>query len=135
MAVEMKIKGLMIDPVTDSPIVVLKNADEDKVLPIWIGVFEADAIAKRLEKIPNPRPYTHDLLNSLIDALGARLTRVRIHDLRQGTFYAELEFDHGGNALTIDSRPSDAMALALRAGAPIFVEPIVLEKSSSPGAW
>ena len=132
MAIEMKIKGLMFDPVTDMPIVVLKDSDEQHVLPIWIGIFEADAIAKQLEDVENPRPYTHDLLKNTVDALHATLEKVTVNDLRQSTFYAELHFKQGDEVIVVDSRPSDAMALALRAKAPIFVEEIVLEKSSSP---
>ncbi len=132
MSVHMKIKGLMVDPVTDMPIVILKNAEEDKVLPIWVGVFEANAIATQLEDAPAPRPMTHDLLKNLVECLGARVERVVISDLRDSTFYAEIHLERQGEQLTVDARPSDAMALALRSDAPIFVEPIVLEKSTSP---
>lgn len=133
MSVEMKIKGLMIDPVSQMPIVILKNLSADEVLPIWVGVFEANAIATQLEKIVSPRPMTHDLLRSTIEELGGRIDRVVITDLRDATFYATLHLERDGQKVEVDARPSDAMALALRCDAPIFVEEAVLEKSSGPG--
>lgn len=133
MSVEMKIKGLMIDPVSQMPIVILKNLSADEVLPIWVGVFEANAIATQLEKIVSPRPMTHDLLRSTIEELGGRIDRVVITDLRDATFYATLHLERDGQKVEVDARPSDAMALALRCEAPIFVEESVLEKSSGPG--
>jgi len=135
MPVEMKIKGLMIDPVSQMPIIILKNDSGDAVLPIWVGIFEANAIAMQLENVASPRPMTHDLLKNVIEGLRARIARVVITDLRENTFYATILLDlNGGDPLSIDSRPSDAMALALRAGAPIFVEQSVLDKSASPDA-
>ena len=131
MPVEMKIKGLMIDPVSNMPIIILKNATGESVLPIWVGIFEANAIAVRLEKIVSPRPMTHDLLRNVIEELRARIERIVITDLRDNTFFASILLNCDGRHLTIDARPSDAMALALRAEAPIFVEEAVLEKSSS----
>jgi bifunctional DNase/RNase len=133
MAVEMQIKGLMIDPVSNMPIIVLRDASGDSVLPIWVGIFEANAIAMQLEKIVSPRPMTHDLLRSAIETLRARVDRVVITDLRENTFFALIHLLRGDEQLAIDARPSDAMALALRANAPIFVEDRVLEKSSSGG--
>jgi len=133
MSVEMKIQGLMIDPVSQMPIVILKNSAGDSVLPIWVGVFEANAIATQLEKIVSPRPMTHDLLRAAIDQLGGSIERIVITDLREATFYATLHLDRKGEKVEVDSRPSDAMALALRCDAPIFVEEVVLEKSSRPG--
>jgi len=129
----MKIQGLLIDPVSQMPIVILKNSSEDRVLPIWVGVFEANAIAMQLEKILSPRPMTHDLLCSTIEQLGGSIERIVITDLRDATFYAILHLDLKGKKFEVDARPSDAMALALRCDAPIFVEESVLEKSSKPG--
>jgi hypothetical protein len=131
MSVEMKIKGLMIDPVTKMPIIVLKDAEGNSVLPIWVGIFEANAIAMQLENVVSPRPMTHDLLKSVIDGLQASVTRVVITDLKNNTFFALIHLNRGGEDQTVDARPSDAMALALRAGAPIFVQQHVLDKSSS----
>ncbi len=133
MSVQMKIQGLMIDPVSQMPIVILKNSSEDRVLPIWVGVFEANAIAMQLEKILSPRPMTHDLLCDTIERLGGSIERIVITDLRDATFYAILHLDLKGKKVEVDARPSDAMALALRCEAPIFVEESVLEKSSKPG--
>ena len=133
MSVQMKIKGLMIDPVSNMPIIILKNSGGDSVLPIWVGIFEANAIAMQLENIVSPRPMTHDLLKNVIDGLEARIERVVITDLRDNTFFAKIFLDAKSSALQIDARPSDAMALALRAGVPIFVEQEVLDKSSSNG--
>lgn len=130
MPVEMKIQGLMIDPVTQMPIIILKNSGGDTVLPIWVGIFEANAIAMRLENVQSPRPMTHDLLKNVIEGLKVAVERVVITDLKENTFFALIHLRRNGEALTIDARPSDAMALALRAGAPIFVEPLVLEKST-----
>jgi bifunctional DNase/RNase len=134
MTVEMKIKGLMIDPVSNMPIIILKNEAGDSVLPIWVGIFEANAIAMQLESVVSPRPMTHDLLKNVIEGLQAKIARVVINDLRDNTFFANIFLDRNGDDLCIDSRPSDAMALALRADAPIFVEQTVLEKSASPEA-
>ena len=133
MSVQMKIKGLMIDPVSNMPIIILKNSASEAVLPIWVGIFEANAIATQLEEIVSPRPMTHDLLKNVIDGLQAKIQRVVITDLRENTFFAEIHLDREGEVLLVDSRPSDAMALALRAAVPIFVEQSVLDKSSAPG--
>lgn len=131
MPVQMTIKGLMIDPVSNMPIIILKNDDGDAVLPIWVGIFEANAIAMQLENIVSPRPMTHDLLRNVIDELRATIRRVVITDLRENTFFARILLDRNGESYSIDSRPSDAMALALRAKAPIFVDQEVLDKSSA----
>lgn len=133
MSVQMKIKGLMIDPVSNMPIIVLKDSEGDQVLPIWVGVFEANAIATQLEKIDSPRPMTHDLLNNVISGLDAKIERVVITDLQDNTFFAIIHLLSNGSPLTIDARPSDAMALALRADVPIFVEAVVLDKSTATG--
>jgi bifunctional DNase/RNase len=130
MPVEMKIKGLMIDPVSNMPIIILKDSSGDVVLPIWVGVFEANAIATQLEKIVSPRPMTHDLLRNVIEGLQGRVDRVVITDLKDNTFFALIHVTRNGHPLAIDARPSDAMALALRSQAPILVEETVLEKSS-----
>jgi bifunctional DNase/RNase len=132
MPVEMKIKGLMIDPVSSMPIIVLRAPDGEAVLPIWVGLFEANAIATQLEEIESPRPMTHDLLKNVIVTLDAQISRIVIHDLRENTFFATIFLRRNGAEIGVDSRPSDAMALALRAQAPIFVEQAVLDKSSSP---
>ena len=134
MSVEMKIKGLMIDPVSNMPIIILKNEGGDAVLPIWVGIFEANAIAMQLESVVSPRPMTHDLLKNVIEGLHATISRVVITELKDNTFFANIDLERNGDRLSIDSRPSDAMALALRAGAPIYVERSVLEKSASPEA-
>jgi bifunctional DNase/RNase len=131
MSMEMKIKGLMIDPVSNMPIIILKNSSGESVLPIWVGIFEANAIAMQLEEVISPRPMTHDLLKNVIEGLQAQVTRVVITDLKENTFFATIHLDRDGRDFTIDSRPSDAMALALRASAPIFVERQVLDKSEN----
>ena len=133
MPVRMKIKGLMIDPVSNMPIIILKDPEGVHVLPIWVGIFEANAIAMQLEKIVSPRPMTHDLLRNVIESLEARVDRVVITDLKDNTFFALIHLDRNGQHLAIDARPSDAMALALRSEVPIFVEPGVLERSSVTG--
>jgi bifunctional DNase/RNase len=122
----------MFDPVSNMPIIVLKDADGASVLPIWVGIFEANAIAMQLESVASPRPMTHDLLKNVIDRLEFRVERIEITDLRDNTFYALIHLRRNGQPVEIDARPSDAMALALRAGAPIFVHQAVLEKSANP---
>ena len=131
MSVQMNIQGLMIDPVSQMPIIVLKDSSGESVLPIWVGIFEANAIAMQMENVVSPRPMTHDLLKSVIEGLKARIDRIVITDLRDNTFFASIHLENAGESLSIDSRPSDAMALALRAGAPIFVDREVLEKSTA----
>ena len=133
MTVEMKVKGLMWDPVSRMPIVILKTQEGESVLPIFVGLFEANAIAQQLDGSLSPRPMTHDLLGNLIDALKGRVERVVITDLRDNTFFAIIHLERNGEKLAIDARPSDAMALALRVKVPIFVEDAVLERSSASG--
>ena len=131
MEVEMKIRGLMMDPVTNMPIVILRDEDGQRALPIWVGPVEANAIALQIENVAPPRPMTHDLLRNLLHELGAQLVRVVIADLRESTFYAYLELRRGEETLFVDARPSDALALSLRTKAPIFVDNLVLESAKS----
>jgi len=133
MQVEMQIKGLMVDPVTNMPIVILKDASESRVLPIWVGIFEANAIALEVEEIATPRPMTHDLLRDLLQALGAKVEKVVVTDLRDNTYYALLHLQVGDSPIVVDARPSDALALALRTQAPIFVEEAVLNSADTEG--
>jgi len=129
--VSMSIKGLMLDPVSNSPIVVLKDEEEKFFLPIWVGIFEANAIALQLENITTPRPMTHDLLRNMINELDAQVTRVVINDLRDATFFAQIRVLVGGKTLEVDARPSDAIALALRTEAPIYVAQSVLDQAQT----
>jgi bifunctional DNase/RNase len=131
MLIEMKVSGLTIDPITNTPIVILKDMQESKAIPIWIGLFEASAIATELEKIVFSRPMTHDLLNECLKTLNVTVNKVEIIDIRNNTFYANIYLVSEGQNFTIDARPSDAIALALRAHAPIFVDDGVIEKSRS----
>ena len=131
MQVEMKIKGLMVDPVTNMPIVILKDESDDRVLPIWVGIFEANAIALRIEDIETPRPMTHDLLRNLLESLQASVEKVVVTDLKDNTYFAQIHLQVDGSARQVDARPSDAIALALRAEAPIYVEQEVLDQSSA----
>lgn len=126
MEIEMKIRGLMVDPSTNAPIVILKDVQGDTVLPIWVGLYEANAIALEVEKSTTPRPMTHDLLKNLVHGLNATVQRVVVTELKNDTFYAVLWLEQDGESITIDCRPSDALALALRADCPIFVEEDVL---------
>ena len=126
MDVEMRIRGLMMDPNTNMPIVVLKDVGSDTVLPIWVGIYEANAIAIEIEKLAAPRPMTHDLTKNLIHYMNGSLDRVVITELKDDTFYAVLWLTHQGEVVTVDARPSDAIALALRADCPIYVaEPVL----------
>ena len=127
--VEMQIRGLMMDPVTNMPIVVLKDIASDAVLPIWVGIFEANAIALELEKTATPRPMTHDLLRNMVRGLNGRINKVVVSEMRQDTFYAVVWMEQGGEMVTLDARPSDAIALALRSDCPIYVAQDVLERS------
>jgi len=129
--VPMSIKGLMLDPVSNSPIVVLKDDAEKFFLPIWVGIFEANAIALQLENVSTPRPMTHDLLRNMISELDARVTRVVINDLRDSTFFAQIRVIIGDRTLELDARPSDAIALALRVEAPIYVAQSVLDQAQT----
>ena len=129
--VPMLIKGLMLDPVSNSPIVVLKDEEEKFFLPIWVGIFEANAIALQLENVTTPRPMTHDLLKNMIGELEGRVMRIVINDLRDSTFFAQVSVLTGGKTLEVDARPSDAIALALRTEAPIFVAQAVLDQAQT----
>jgi len=129
--VPMTIKGLMLDPVSNSPIVVLKDEEEKFFLPIWVGIFEANAIALQLENVATPRPMTHDLLKNMIGELEGRVSRIVINDLRDSTFFAQIRILSGGKTLEVDARPSDAIALALRTEAPIFVAQTVLDQAQT----
>jgi bifunctional DNase/RNase len=131
MAVEMKIKGLMWDPVSRMPIVILKSSDGTDLLPIFVGLAEANAIAQQLEGSISPRPMTHDLLGNVIESLQATVRKVVITELKDNTFFALIHMSRGGDGLAIDARPSDAMALALRVKVPIYVEEAVLARSSA----
>ncbi len=126
MPVRMLIKGLMMDPVTNMPILVLRDEAGERTLPIWIGMFEAHAVAMQLENSSATRPMTHDLINHLIAALGGTVTEVHITDVRDGTFYAMIYLAANGDLMAVDARPSDALALALRTRAPVFVAEHVL---------
>ena len=127
----MEIKGLMLDPASNVPIVILRDTQSQLFLPIWIGVFEANAIALRIEGVDPPRPMTHDLLRLVLDQLGAAVEKIVISDLRESTFFALIHLRHGDDSVTVDARPSDAIALALRASAPIFVLRSVLDKAQA----
>jgi len=125
----MRISGLMLDPTTNMPIIVLKEVENDSVLPIWVGVFEANAIALEIEKVSPPRPMTHDLLRNLLLGLETHVQKVVVSELRDDTFYALIWLERNGEMMSIDSRPSDALALALRVDCPIFVDEEVLKSS------
>jgi uncharacterized protein len=131
MQIEMTIKGLMVDPITNSPIVILRDKDGQKVLPIWVGIFEANAIALQIENISTPRPMTHDLLRNVIQDLKASVQKVVVCDLQENRFYALIYLALDGDTVAIDARPSDAIALALRTRAPIFVEDTVLDNAKT----
>ena len=127
MEVEMQINGLMIDPVTNMPIVILKDKTGKKILPIWVGVFEANAIVLQIENVATPRPMTHDLITNMLNQFDAGVERVVVSELRDNTFYAMIYLERNGETMAIDARPSDAIAVALRTKAPIFVEEVVVE--------
>ena len=127
--VEMQIRGLMIDPLTNMPVVVLKDVASDAVLPIWVGIFEANAIAMELEKTAMPRPMTHDLLRNLVRGLNAVVQKVVVSDLRDETYYAVIWMEQEGETVAIDARPSDAIALALRWDCPIYASRAVLDNA------
>ena len=129
--VPMSIKGLMLDPVSNSPIVVLKDEEEKFFLPIWVGIFEANAIALQIENIATPRPMTHDLLRNVIHDLKASVQKIVVCDLQENTFYALIYLGLNGDTVAIDARPSDAIALALRTRAPIFVEDTVIDNAKT----
>lgn len=131
MLIEMTIKGLMVDPITNTPIVILRDEDGMRVLPIWVGIFEANAIALQIENVTSPRPLTHDLLRNVLEDLKATVDRIVICDLQDSTFYSLVYLTRSGDTLAIDARPSDAIALALRTRAPIFVEESVIERAKT----
>ncbi|UCD84011.1 MAG: bifunctional nuclease family protein [Deltaproteobacteria bacterium] len=129
MLLEMTVKGLTIDPLTSTPIVILKDAEGKNAVPIWIGLMEASAIATELEKIQLSRPMTHDLMRNILESLDAKVMKIVINDLKDNTFYALIHILIASQELVIDSRPSDAIALALRTGSPIMVDKKVIDKS------
>ena len=131
MLIEMTIKGLMVDPITNLPIVILKDTAGDRVLPIWVGIFEANAIALQIENIATPRPMTHDLLRNVIADLDGRVDRIVVSDLKENTFYAVIHLTVRGEPLAIDARPSDAIALALRTHSPILVDEQVIDNAKT----
>ena len=125
----MKIRGLMMDPVTNMPIVILKDINGNTVLPIWVGIYEANAIALEIEKVSTPRPMNHDLIKSLLLGLNTGVRKVVVNELKEDTFYALIWLEREGELISVDSRPSDALALALRLDCPIFVDDVVLKSS------
>lgn len=131
MEVEMKIRGLMMDPVTNMPIVVLKDVGGETVLPIWVGVYEANAIALEIEKVTTPRPMTHDLIKNLLIGFDAHVHKIVVSELREDTFFAVIWMERDGKVMSVDSRPSDALALALRLDCPIYVDEEVLKSAKS----
>jgi len=134
MEVEMKIRGLMMDPVTNMPIVVLKDIAGNAILPIWVGIYEANAIALEIEKVSTPRPMTHDLIKTLLLGLGTGIRKVVVSELKDDTFYAVIWLEKAGELISVDSRPSDALALALRLDCPIYVDETVLKSSKASSA-
>ncbi len=134
MEVEMKIRGLMMDPVTNMPIVILKDVSSSTILPIWVGIYEANAIALEIERVATPRPMTHDLIKHLLTGLETGVRKVVVSELKDDTFYAVIWLEKNGELISVDSRPSDALAVALRLDCPIYVDDSVLKasKASSP---
>ena len=131
MQIEMTIKGLMVDPVTNMPIIILRDEAGDRVLPIWVGIFEANAIALQIENVATPRPMTHDLLRNVIQDLDGTVQKVVVSELKENTFFAVIHLSVRGEAVLIDARPSDAIALALRTKAPIYVEEDVIDNAKA----
>jgi bifunctional DNase/RNase len=131
MQIEMTIKGLMVDPITNMPIIILRDSDGQRVLPIWVGIFEANAIALQMENIATPRPMTHDLLRNVIQDLSGTVRKIVVSDLKDNTFYALIYVETPAETVAIDARPSDAIALALRTQAPIFVEDSVIDNAKT----
>jgi uncharacterized protein len=129
MELEMKIRGLMMDPVTNMPIVILKDVSGNSVLPIWVGIYEANAIALEIEKVTTQRPMTHDLIKSVLHGLNTGVKKVVVNELKDDTFYALIWLEREGEMISVDSRPSDALALALRLDCPIYVDDTVLKSS------
>ena len=132
MQIEMTIKGVLVDPVTNDPIIILRDKDGERVLPIWVGVHEANAIGLQIENVAPERPMTHDLLRDVIGSIGADVVSVRVTELRDRTFYAELELRLGDRTVRVSSRPSDAIALAVRVDAPIYAAEAVLDEAAAP---
>ena len=131
MLIKMTVLGIALDPITNMPIVILKDPEERRALPIWVGIFEANAIALELEKVSTPRPMTHDLLKNILEGLGITVQQIIVNDLKENTFYATIELNYNGSVVSIDSRPSDAIALALRVNAPIFVTENVVTQAKN----
>ena len=131
MQIEMTIKGLMVDPITNMPIVILRDEGGEHVLPIWVGIFEANAIALQIENVTTPRPMTHDLLRNLISDLIGTVEKIVVCDLKENTFYALIHVRVQGETVAVDARPSDAIALALRVSAPIYVEDVVVRNAKN----
>ena len=131
MWLEMKVKGLALDPLSNMPIIILRDEEDKRSLPIWVGIFEANAIALELEKISTPRPMTHDLMKNILESLDAHVMKVVVSDLKENTFFAVIHVRIGESEITVDARPSDAIALALRVAAPIFVDEDVVRKAKS----
>ena len=129
--IQMQVQGIALDPVTSMPVVVLKGIDNNEILSIWIGTFEANAIAMKLENVEMPRPMTHDLIKNLLDNLNAKVEYIHINDLQANTYYAEIVLNVNGQKIPIDSRPSDAINVAIRCNAPIFVSPHVIENAKT----
>lgn len=129
MEVEMKIRGLMMDPATNMPIVILKDVEGNTILPIWVGIYEANAIALEIEKVSTPRPMTHDLIKQLLMGLQTGIRKIVVNELKDDTFYALIWLEKNGELISVDSRPSDALALALRLDCPIYVDESVLKSS------
>ena len=134
MEVEMKIRGLMMDPVSNMPIVILRDVNGGTLLPIWVGTYEANAIALEIEKVATPRPMTHDLIRTLLTGLSAGVRKVVVSELKDDTFYAVIWLERDGQLISIDSRPSDALAIALRVDCPIYVDDSVLSSSKAASA-
>jgi len=132
--VEMKIRGLMMDPVTNMPIVILKDVNGNGILPIWVGIYEANAIALEIEKVSTPRPMTHDLIRTLLHGLDTSVRKIVVNELKEDTFYAMIWLEKDGQLISVDSRPSDALAVALRLDCPIYVEDSVLNSSKMANA-
>ncbi len=131
MLIKMTVRGIALDPITNMPIVILKDPEDRRALPIWVGIFEANAIALELEKVSTPRPMTHDLLKNILDGLGITVQQITVNDLKENTFYATIDLNYNGRVVSIDSRPSDAIAIALRTNAPIFVAENVVAQAKN----
>jgi len=131
MLIKMTVRGIALDPITNMPIVILKDPEDRRALPIWVGIFEANAIALELEKVSTPRPMTHDLLKNILDGLGITVQQIIVNDLKENTFYATIDLNYNGSVVSIDARPSDAIAIALRTNAPIFVAENVVAQAKN----